>query len=143
MHLKLRRGARVPFLAYNFLFSISFKVKISYLEFFFWKYYFGFKTFLYSSTRSSGHYQRFFLIFRFSSRKFHSQQKLAKKITHFTNLNSLDFINFSANIFWFGVRKTFALLHFLTPRTAFLKHIESKCLDISAYLHKKIFVPKT
>ena len=138
MHLKLRRGAVVPFLAYSFLFNISFKVKVSYLEFFFWKYYFGFTT-----TRSSGHCQNFFLIFRFSSRKFHSQQKLAKKITHFTNLNSLDFTNFSANIFWFGVRKTFALLHFLTPRTAFLKHIESKCLDISAYLHKKIFVPKT
>ena len=40
--------------------------------------------FLYSSTRFSGHYQTCFLIFKFFSRKYQSQQKLAKKITHFT-----------------------------------------------------------
>ena len=79
--------------------------KISYLELFFWKYYYGHATLLYSSTRSSGHHQSFFLIFRLSSRKSQSQQKLAKKITHFTiqfrsknlthftNLNSLDIEN--------------------------------------------------
>ena len=44
------------------------------------KYYFEHTTFLYSSTRSSGHDQNF----RFSSRKSQSQQKLSKKITHFT-----------------------------------------------------------
>ena len=81
------------------------KFKISYLELFFWKYYYGHATLLYSSTRSNGHHQSFFLIFRFSSRKSQSQQKLAKKITHFTiqfrskclthftNLNSLDIEN--------------------------------------------------
>ena len=70
--------------------------KISHLEFFFWKYYYGYTTFLYSSSRCS--------VFNstFSNRKSQDQQKLAKKITHFTtefrlkilthltNLNSLD-----------------------------------------------------
>ena len=57
--------------------------KISYLEFFFWKYYFGHTTFLYFSRSSSGHHQSFFY-FRFSSRKPQRQQKLAKNNTHFT-----------------------------------------------------------
>ena len=70
--------------------------KISHLEFFFWKYYYGYTTFLYLSSRCS--------VFNstFSNRKSQDQQKLAKKITHFTtefrlkilthltNLNSLD-----------------------------------------------------
>ena len=42
--------------------------KISYLEFFFWKYYFGHTKFLYLSRRSSGYHQIFFN-FIFSSRK--------------------------------------------------------------------------
>ena len=33
--------------------------------------------------------------------------------------------------------KTFALHRFLTPKTAFLKHFESKCPFISVYLRKK------
>ena len=63
--------------------------KISYLEFFFWKYYFEHTKFLYSSTRSSGHYQSFYLILRFSNRKSQSQQKLAKNIHAFYNAVSL------------------------------------------------------
>ena len=82
----------------------------------------------------------FILNFRFSSRKSQSQQKLAKKITHFTiqfrsknlthftNLNSLDIENnmlsqhsqkpfwlykFSANMFLFGVRKNICTPPFL------------------------------
>ena len=55
--------------------------KISYLEFFFWKYSFGHTKFLYLPRRSSGYNQSFFN-FRFSSRKSQSQQKVAKKITH-------------------------------------------------------------
>ena len=66
------------------------KFKISYLELFFWKYYFGHKTILYSSTRSTGHHQRCFLVFRFSSRKSQCQQKLTKKINHLT----IQFVNF-------------------------------------------------
>ena len=46
--------------------------KISYLEFFFWKYYFG--------------HTKFFFNFRFSSRKFQSQQKLAKMITFYNTV---------------------------------------------------------
>ena len=90
-----------------------------------------------------------FFYFRFSSRKSQNQQKLAKKIAHFAirfrskhltyfmNLNSLDienkilpkhtainlshFTNFPANIFLFGVRKKFALHHFLTPKNCILE----------------------
>ena len=49
--------------------------KISYLEFFFWKYYFGHTTFLHTFHWTSSK----FFYFRFSSRKSQSQQKLAKK----------------------------------------------------------------
>ena len=90
---------------------------------------------------------RVFLFFWFSSRKPQSQQKLAEKITRFTiqfrskNLIlrtsthlTLKIINshnaakdlshltdFPANIFLFGVRKTFALHHFLTPKNCILE----------------------
>ena len=109
------------------------------LEFFFSKYYFRHTTFLYSFKCSSGHYQSFFNI-RFSSRKSQSQQKLAKKITHFTikffsknlthftNLNSLDaennmlpqhsqkplwLKNFPAIMFLLGVSKNICTAPFL------------------------------
>ena len=59
-------------------------LKISYLKLFFWKYFFGHTTFLYLSFRSSGHHRVFFFNFRFFSRKSQSQQKLPKKITHFS-----------------------------------------------------------
>ena len=74
------------------------------MEFFFWKYFLGHTTFSYSSISSRGHHQSFF-DFRFSSRKSQSQQKLTKKVTHFTiqfrskhlthftELNSLDIEN--------------------------------------------------
>ena len=113
----------------------------------------------------------FFFNFRFCSRKFQSQQKLEKKITHFTvqissknftyflNFNSLDsenicsrntaknlsdFANFPAKLFLFGARKKH--LHCTIsrrPRTAFLKHFERKCLHISVYPCKKMLVPET
>ena len=104
---------------------------------------------------------KFFFDFRFSSRKSQSQQKLSIKITyfaiqfpskhltHFTNLNSLDIEN---NILPKHGQKSFSLYklsckHFSVwyqkkhlrctiswhPRTAFLKHFESKCLFISVY----------
>ena len=112
----------------------------------------------------------FLFNFRFSSRKSQSQQKLAKKITHFTiqfrsknlthftNLNSFEIEN---NMLPKHSQKTFSVYKFSSkhvsvwcqkkhlhctiswrPRTAFLKHFESKCLYISVYLRKKIFVPK-
>ena len=114
---------------------------------------------------------RVFLNFRFSSRKYQSPQKLAKmftyftiqfhskNLTHFTNLNSLDI---ESNMLPQHSQKAFWLYKFSSkhvsvwcqkkhlhctiswrPRTAFLKHFESKCLYISAYLRKKIFVPET
>ena len=82
-----------------------------------------------------------FLNFRFSSRNSQSQQKLAKKITHFTikfraknlsyfmNLNSVDIENnmhpqhsqkpfwlFQQTCFGFVSEKKFALHHFLTSK---------------------------
>ena len=112
----------------------------------------------------------FFLMFRFFSRKSQGQQKLAKKITyftihfrsknltHFTNLKSPDIEN---NMLPQHSHKSFWLYKFsskhvpvwcqknhlgctisLRQRTAFLTHFESKCLYISVYLRKKIFVPK-
>ena len=123
-------------------------------------------TFLWTSSQ-------FFFNFKFSSGTSQCQQKLGKKITHltiqfclknltqFTNLNSLDIENnmlpkHSQKPFW--VYKFSSIYAFVwcqkrhlhctctiswRPRTAFLKHFKSKCLYISVYLHKKIFVPKT
>ena len=111
------------------------------------------------STRSSGHQQRVFFDFRFSSRKSQSQQKLAKKstyftiqfhsnnLTHFTNLttqltlkitcsrntakNLSHFTDFPANMFLFGVKKKiFALHHFLAPKNCI---VEALWKQISAY----------
>ena len=114
---------------------------------------------------------KFFFDFRFSRRKSQSQQKLlikityfaiqvrSKHLTHFTNVNSLDNEN---NMLPKHCQKSFSLykcfrkhvsvwcqkkhLHCTIswhPKTAFLKHFGSKCLHISVYLIKKIFVPKT
>ena len=114
---------------------------------------------------------KFFFDYRFSRRKSQSQQKLlikityfaiqvrSKHLTHFTNFNSLDIEN---NMPLKHCQKSFWLYKFFRkhvsvwcqkkhlhctiswhPRTAFLKHFESKCLYISVYLIKKIFVPKT
>ena len=114
---------------------------------------------------------RVFLNFRFSSRKYQSPQKLAKKftyftiqfhsknLTHFTNLNSLDI---ESNMLWQHSQKPFWLYKYSSkhisvwcqkkhlrctisrrPRNSFLKHFERKCLYISVYLRKKILVPET
>ena len=113
----------------------------------------------------------FFSNFRFYTRKSESQRKLAKKITHFiiqfclknlihfTNLNSLDIKNnmlpqYSQKRFWIYIfsskpvsvwyqKKNLQWVICGRPRTAFLKHFESKCLHISAYSRKKTFVPET
>ena len=102
---------------------------------------------------------KFFFDFRFSRRKSQSQQKLlikityfaiqvcSKHLTHFANLSSLDIEN---NIHRKHCQKSFSLYKFFRknisvwrqkkhlhctsswhPRTAFLKHFESKCLFIS------------
>ena len=110
----------------------------------------------------------FFLFFWFSSRKPQSQQKLTKKITHFTilfrsknlthfkNLNSLDIENnilsqrsqkpfsldkFSSQQFsvWFQKKYLHCIISW-RPKTAFLKYLQSKCLYNSVHPCKKIFV---
>ena len=58
--------------------------KISYLEFFLWKYYFGHTQFLYSSTRSSGHDQSFFL-FQIFEQKVSKPTKISEKDHSFYN----------------------------------------------------------
>ena len=101
--------------------------------FFFWKYfYFCYTTFLYLSTRSSGHHQNF-CYSRFFSRKSQSQQRLVKKIIHFTiqfrsknltyftNLNSLHIEN---NMLPRYYQKSFSFYKFSS------KHI-------SVWCHKK------
>ena len=126
-------------------------------------------TFVYAFQWTSS---EFFLIFRFSSRKSQSQQKIAKKITHFTirfrsknlthftNLNSLDIETnmlpqHSQKPFWLHKysskhvsvwchKKHLGIKTFSWRQgTVFLKYFKNKCLYISAYLCKKIFVPKS
>ena len=55
-----------------------------------------------------------------------------------------EFTSFPANTFLFGVRKKYThCIISWSPRTAFLKHFQSKCLDISVHIRQKIFVRKT
>ena len=110
------------------------------------------------------------LYLKFSSRKSQSQQKLAKKITHFTiqfvsknlthftSLNSLDIENnmhlqysktpFSSYKFFSKHISVWCLKNHLhctiswRPRTAFSKHFECKCLYISVYIRKETFCPR-
>ena len=96
--------------------------------------------------------------FRYSSRKSQSQHKPAnrithfilqfslKNITHFTNLNSL---NFPANIFnWLVSEKAFALHLFWTTKNCILEALRTckqmslySCIYILVYFRKKIFLP--
>ena len=105
-----------------------------------WKYYFGHKMFLYSSTHSSGHHLKFFLIFRFSSRKSQSLTKVSKKITHLTTrFRSKNLTHFKTSTavtqtktfmtlqifqqicFCLVSGKTLVLHHFLTPKNCMLE----------------------
>ena len=133
--------------------------KFSYLEFVFWKNYIGHTKFLYLSICSCEYHQSFYFNFRFSSRKFQSWQKLAKKITHFTiqfcskylthfaNLNSLDIennmlpqtqpktfltTNFQQTCFCTVSEKIFVLHHFLAPKNCIL---QAHWKQMSAYFY--------
>ena len=70
-------------------------------------------------------------IFRVSS-----VQKVSKVLQHSQNLSQFTKI-FQETCFCMKSEKTFALHRFLTPKTAFLKHFETKCPFISVYLRKK------
>ena len=63
----------------------------------------------------------------------------AQKIISSQNIskNILSLQIFQQACFCLVPEKTFALHHFLTSRTTFLNHFESKCLYISVYLFKK------
>ena len=142
-------------------------LKISHLEFFFWRYYFGHATFLYLSTRSGGHHQIFFNS-TFSNRKSQSKQLLAKKVTHFTipfrskilthftRRNSLDiekkcyrnaaktlfdFIYFPANMVPFGARNNICTAPFLDPQE--LHSWSTLKANFCIFLRKKTFVSNT
>ena len=129
---------------------------IPFLKILFWAY--NFIIFVHTFHWTSS---EFFSNFRFSSRKSQSQQKLEERSlilqysfaqktslilrtsTHLTSKiicsrNTTKYLSFNL-----VSEKTFALSHFLTGKSAFLKHFESKCLYISAYLRKKMFVPET
>ena len=104
--------------------------------------------------------------FRFSSRKFQSQQKLAKKDDSFYNTvslkkpqlfykrqltyhgknllpqNPLILQIFHQTNSWLVLEKTLHCTISRRPRTAFSKQLESKCLYFSVYLLKRIFVPE-
>ena len=109
----------------------------------------------------------FFLNFRFSSRKSQSQQKLAKKITHFTMQFRSTILQTSTHLTLKMIssrnsQKSFWLCKFSSrhvsvwcqkkylhctlswrPIIAFLKHFESKCLYISKHPLMKIFLLET
>ena len=90
--------------------------------------------FLYSSTRSSGHYQSFFIISDFLAESLKARKKLPKKITHFAmqfrsknlthfmNLNSLDIEN---NMLPQHSKKSFGL------------HYKFSSKHVSVWLQKK------
>ena len=111
----------------------------------------------------------FFLISGFLTESLKANKNQQKKITHFTiqfysknfnhftNLNSLDiendtvcslnvaknlsdFTNFQQTCFFLVSEKNICTAPFLDAQEL---HFESKCLYISLYLLKKIFVPET
>ena len=114
---------------------------------------------------------RFFVNSRFSSRKYQSQQKLAKEITHstiqfcsknlthFTNLNLLDIENnmlsqhsqkafwlykFSADVFLFGVRKNICTAPFLDAQELHSWSTLKANVCIFLYISlRNFFVPET
>ena len=105
--------------------------------FIFWKYFFGHTTFLYSSTRSSGHHQSFFN-FRFFSRKSQSKQKLPKKITHFTiQFRSKNLTHFM-NLISLDIENNMPLQHSQKPFWIYQK-FSSK--QVSVWCQKKHCTP--
>ena len=137
--------------------SSPLKIKI-WIKILFWQCYFGHTTILYLSILSIEHYQSIFLFFWFSCRKSQSKQKLAKRITHFMNINLPDIEN---NMFPQHDQKLFSFYDFSSIRVSvwcqkkhfhctiswtliisILKYFENKCMYISVYLCKKIFVPE-
>ena len=103
-------------------------------------YNFGHTTFFYSSAYSSAHYKNFFFNFRFSSRTSQNQQKLAKKITHFTIQshlkNLINFMNLNDienNLLPQHSQKSFSLYKFSSKHVSvwcWKKHFQKWCSTI-------------
>ena len=108
--------------------------------------YFG-HTFLYSYTRSTFFifaHRFFFLISDFlakSLRANKNQRKRSLILQYSFALKTLQ--TFQQTCSCLLSEKTFALHHFWTPKNAFLKHFQSKCLYISVQICKKNFAPQT
>ena len=131
------------------------RFKISHIELFFWKHYFGPTTFLW---RSTGHHQGFILISDFLAESQFEIQFRSKILSHFTNLNSLDIEN---NMLPKHSQKPFSLYKFFSkhvsiccqkkhlyctiswrPKTAFLKNFENVCIFLCISV-RNFFPPKT
>ena len=77
----------------------------------------------------------FFLNFRFSSKKSQSQQKLAKKVTHFTiQFHSKNLTNIPANMYLLGVRKNICTAPFLDAQELYSWSILKANLCIFLYI---------
>ena len=102
------------------------------------------QSFIYpESVEASKNYRKRSLILQYSFAKktslnlrisTHIENNMA--LQHSQNLFEFTKI-FQQTCFCLLSEKTFALHHFLTPKTAFLKHFESKCPFISVYLRTK------
>ena len=140
------------------------------MEFSFWKYYFGRIKVLYLSRRASEYHQSFLLMPYFLAKSLKAK-KTSKKYHTFYNAVLLKKLHpfyepqltwhwkwyppatqpkiflilqiFSKHVFVWCQKKYLYCTISWRPRTAFLKHFESKCLYISLYLLEKIFVPET
>ena len=95
----------------------------------------------------------FLFNFRFSSRKSQSQKTLLilRISTHLilqiicsrnTAKISFNFKGFPADMFLLGVRENICTAIFPDAQELTTKYFQSKCLYISVYLRKKIFVPR-
>ena len=109
------------------------------MEFLCWKYYFEHTTFLYLSTRSSGHHQSFrFTDFRFSRTEFQSQQKLAKKVTHFTIQFHPKKLNYFTKLNSFDIENNMLAQHSQKPFWLYKfssKHVSVWCQKKKIALH--------
>ena len=84
----------------------------------------------------------FYFYFRFFSKKSQSQQKLAKKITHFTiQFRPKNLRNVSANMFLFGVRKNICTAPFLDAQELHSWRIlkANVCMFLYIFVRKILF----
>ena len=121
-------------------------IKISHLEFFFfvfffWIYYFSFghTTFLYSSTRFSGHNQSFFKVFNLlaESLKANKNQRKSSLILQYS------FAQRTSLILWTSINLTLKIIYFrnIAENLSLFKNFSVWCQK--RHLHCTISVPET